>query len=86
MLDTESEWENFFVQAGPDGILLTGFKNPNLKKYIGKTLKEVSELKGTSPQVAAMDLVIEDNSRVDAVFFLMSEENVLKQIKKLTQK
>jgi len=82
MLDAESEWENFFVQAGPDGILLTGFKNPNLKKYIGKTLKEVSELRGTSPQVAAMDLVIEDNSRVDAVFFLMSEENVLKQIKK----
>ena len=82
MLNADSEWENFFMQAGPEGILLTGFKNPDLKKYIGKTLSEVSELRGTSPQITAMDLVIEDNSRVDAVFFLMSEANVLKQIKK----
>ena len=82
MLNADSDWENFFMQAGPEGILLTGFKNPDLKKYIGKTLSEVSSLRGTSPQITAMDLVIEDNSRVDAVFFLMSEENVLKQIKK----
>ena len=82
MLNADSDWENFFMQAGPEGILLTGFKNPDLKKYIGKTLSEVSNLRGTSPQITAMDLVIEDNSRVDAVFFLMSEENVLKQIKK----
>ena len=82
MLNADSEWENFFMQAGPEGILLTGFKNPDLKKYIGKTLSEVSNLRGTSPQITAMDLVIEDNSRVDAVFFLMSEANVLEQIKK----
>ena len=82
MLNADSEWENFFMQAGPEGILLTGFKNSDLKKYIGKTLSEVSKLRGTSPQITAMDLVIEDNSRVDAVFFLMSEANVLEQIKK----
>ena len=82
MLNADSDWENFFMQAGPDGILLTGFKNQDLKKYIGKTLNEVSKLRGTSPQITAMDLVIEDNSRVDAVFFLMSEANVLEQIKK----
>ncbi len=82
MLDANSDWENFFLQAGPEGILLTGFRNPTLKKYIGKTLKEVSEIRGTSPQVTAMNLVAEDNSRVDAVFFLMSEENVIKQMKK----
>ena len=82
MLNADSEWENFFMQAGPEGILLTGLQNPDLKKYIGKTLSEVSKLRGTSPQITAMDLVIEDNSRVDAVFFLMSEANVLEQIKK----
>ncbi len=82
MLDENSVWENFFMQAGPDGILLTGFRNSKLKKYTGMTLQEVSELRGTSPQITAMDLVIEDNSRIDAVFFLMSEENVTKQIKK----
>ena len=82
MLDENSAWENFFMQAGPKGILLTGFRNSKLKKYIGMTLQEVSEIRGTSPQITAMDLVIEDNSRIDAVFFLMSEENVTKQIKK----
>ena len=82
MLDENSVWENFFMQAGPEGILLTGFRNSKLKKYTGMTLQEVSELRGTSPQITAMDLVIEDNSRIDAVFFLMSEENVTKQIKK----
>jgi N-acyl-D-amino-acid deacylase len=82
MLDENSVWENFFMQAGPEGILLTGFRNSELKKYTGMTLQEVSELRGTSPQITAMDLVIEDNSRIDAVFFLMSEDNVTKQIKK----
>ena len=82
MLDVDSSWENFYTQAGPEGILLTGFRNSKLKKYTGMTLQEVSEIRGTPPQLTAMDLVIEDNSRIDAVFFLMSEENVTKQIKK----
>ncbi len=82
MLDVDSSWENFYTQAGPEGILLTGFRNSKLKKYTGMTLQEVSEIRGTPPQFTAMDLVIEDNSRIDAVFFLMSEENVTKQIKK----
>ena len=54
MLNADSDWENFFMQAGPEGILLTGFKNPDLKKYIGKTLSEVSNLRGTSPQITAV--------------------------------
>ena len=82
MLDENSSWENFYTQAGPKGILLTGFRNSELRKYTGMTLQEVSEIRGTSPQLTAMDLVVEDNSRIDAVFFLMSEENVTKQIKK----
>jgi N-acyl-D-amino-acid deacylase len=74
-------WENFFVAAGsPDKILLVGFKNPNLKALTGKTLAEVARLRGTSPQEAAMDLVIEDGSRVSTVYFLMSEENVRRAV------
>ena len=58
-----------------------GFKNDELKKYTGKSLAEVAALRGTDPEETAIDLVIEDGSRVGTVYFLMSEENVKKQIK-----
>ncbi len=75
-------WENYFLAAGsPDRILLVGFKNEKLKQYTGKTLAEVAALRGKSPQETAMDLVIEDGSRVATVYFLMSEENVRRQIR-----
>lgn len=80
MRDPDSDWENFFVAAGADGILLSGFRNPDLRPLIGKTLAEVAEERGTDPTMTAMDLVVEDDSRVDAVFFLMSEENVQKKL------
>jgi N-acyl-D-amino-acid deacylase len=82
MSQPTDKWENFFVAAGsPDKILLVGFKNEKLKPLTGKTLAEVAKMRGTSPQETAMDLVIEDNNRVDTIYFLMSEENVRKQIK-----
>ena len=76
------QWENFNVLVGsPDRILLVGFKSDALKPLTGKTLGEVARMRGTSPEETAMDLVIEDDSRVDAVYFLMSEENITKQIR-----
>lgn len=75
------KWENFFVGAGtPDKILLIAFKNDSLKYLTGKTLAEVARIRGTSPQETAMDLVIQDGSRVGAVYFLMSEDNVRRQL------
>ncbi|MEY2428490.1 MAG: N-acyl-D-amino-acid deacylase [Verrucomicrobiota bacterium] len=83
MSQPTDKWENFFVAAGsPDKILLVGFKTDKLKPLIGKTLAEVAKMRGTSPEETAMDLVIEDNGRVDTIYFLMSEENVRKQFKK----
>jgi len=73
-------WENFFVAAGPEQILLVGFKNDKLKPLTGKTLAEVARMRGTSPEETAMDLVIEDDSRVGTVYFLMAEENVKRQV------
>ncbi|HEY7840752.1 MAG TPA: amidohydrolase family protein, partial [Gammaproteobacteria bacterium] len=73
-------WENFYFGAGPDKMLLIGFKTEKLKPLIGKTLAEVAALRGTPPEETAMDLVVEDNSRVDTVYFLMSEDNVRKQV------
>ena len=74
------EWENLYLAAGPDNVLLVGFRNEALRGYIGKTLAEVAAERGTSPAITAMDLVIEDSSRVETVYFLMTEENVKRQI------
>ena len=73
-------WENFFVAAGPEQILLVGFRNDKLKPLTGKTLAEVAKMRGKSPEETAMDLVIEDESRVGTVYFLMSEDNVRRQV------
>ena len=76
-----NEWENFFYAVGsPDKILVVGFKQDSLKKYIGKSLAEVARLRGTSPEETAMDLIIQDSTRVECIYFLMNEENIKKQI------
>jgi len=80
MSNPNDEWENLLRAAGPDNMLLVGFRNKSLRKYIGSTLAEVASLRGTSAIETAMDLVIEDGSRVQVVYFLMSEENVRKQV------
>ncbi len=75
------DWENFFQMAGPaENIILAGFKNDSLKYLTGKTLAEVAQMRKVSPAEAIIDLIIDDDSRVDAIFFLMSEENIKKQI------
>ncbi len=70
----------FHNAGGAEGVLLIGFKNPALRKYTGKTLAAVAAERGTSPEDAAIDLVIEDDSRVDVVYFTMSEDNLRKEI------
>jgi N-acyl-D-amino-acid deacylase len=74
-------WENFFAGVGsPDKILFISFKTDSLKYLTGKTLAEVARLRGKSPEETAMDLVIQDGSRVGTVYFLMSEDNVRRQL------
>ena len=75
------DWENLYLLAGSaDRILLVDFKNEALKPLTGKTLADVAKLRGKSPQETAMDLVIEDESRVGTVYFLMSEDNIKKEV------
>jgi len=70
-------WENLLLAAGkPDNVLLAAFNTETLKPLTGKTLAEVAKLRGKSPEDTAIDLVIEDHSRIGTVYFLMSEENV----------
>ena len=76
-----ADWENLYLAAGSaDNLLLVEFRNDSLKLLTGKTLAEVAQMRGKSPEDTAMDLVIEDDSRVGTVYFLMSEENVEKKI------
>ncbi|MBA3601876.1 MAG: amidohydrolase family protein, partial [Acidobacteria bacterium] len=76
------EWENLYINAGsPDRVLLSGFKSEKLKPLTGKTLAEVAKMRGTDPVETIMDLMLEDRSRVDAIYFQMSEENIKKQIR-----
>ena len=75
-------WENLYLSAGsPDRLILVGFNNEKLKPLTGKTLGEVAKMRGTDPENTILDLMVEDQSRVGTVYFLMDEENVKKQIK-----
>ncbi len=82
MQQDAEDWENLLAASGsPDNALLVGFKNDSLRElYKGKTLTEATEIHGKGPEDTAMDLVIADGSRVGTVYFLMSEENLKKQI------
>lgn len=81
MRKPSDKWENLMLLAGgPDRVLLVGFANDSLKKFTGKTLAEVSQIYGKSPEETAMDLVIADSTRVGTVYFMMNEDNIKKQI------
>jgi len=81
MRTPSNQWENLLLAAGsPDRVLLVSFKNDALKPLTGKTLAEVAKMRGKSPEETAMDLVSEDGSRVGTIYFLMSEENVRREI------
>ena len=76
------DWENLGYFAGPDGMVFLEFKSKDHMKYLGKTLAEVAAERGQDPRDTIIDLVIEDGSRVvTAYYFLMSEENLKKQIR-----
>ena len=70
MRSTTDKWENLMLNAGPDGVLLLGFTNDLLKRFVGKTIGEVAvKFHGKSPEETAMDLVITDSTRVEAAYF-----------------
>jgi len=77
-----NEWENLYLLSGsPDRILLASFRNDKLKPLTGKTLAEVAKMRGKDPIETIMDLLLEDGSRIGTIYFLMSEDNIRKQIR-----
>lgn len=81
MNSNASDWENLYYAAGtPDNVLLIEFTKDSLKKYNGKSLAAVARMRGQTVEDCAMDLIVQDSSRVGTAYFLMDEENVKKQI------
>ena len=81
-LMTPSEnWENLMLEAGPENVMLVGFRTDPLRQYMGLRLTEVAELRGTSIPATVMDLILEDTSRVGAIYFLMDEANVRRKLR-----
>jgi N-acyl-D-amino-acid deacylase len=80
MRDSHTPWDNLYALAGPDGTLMLSFKNEKLKPLTGKRLSQIAAMRHESPEEAAIDLVIEDGSRVGVAYFLMSEDNSKREI------
>ena len=76
-----TDWENRFIGIGPENILLVGFRNQALRPLIGQTVAEVAEMRGTSPEDTAIDLVIKDNGRVEVIYFSMNPANLKRKIR-----
>jgi N-acyl-D-amino-acid deacylase len=81
MKTPSNDWENLLLlSGGPQNVLLVSFKNPKLKPLTGKTLAEVAKMRGKSPEETAIELVTEDDSRVGTIYFLMSDDNVKREV------
>jgi N-acyl-D-amino-acid deacylase len=75
------DWENLYYGCGsPENVILLQFNRDSLKKYNGKTLAEVARMRGSTPEETAMDLIVQDSSRVGVAYFLMNEDNVRRQV------
>ena len=81
MKSNPANWENLYYAAGSaDKLILVGFTKDSLKKYTGKTLADIAVIKNKSPEETAIDLIIQDSSRIGTIYFLMDEENVKKEL------
>lgn len=80
LMTPSDNWENLMLEAGPENVMLVGFRTAPLRQYMGLRLTEVAELRGTSIPATVMDLILEDTSRVGAIYFLMDEANVRRKL------
>ena len=81
MRSNPADWENlYYGSGGPENVILLGFRTDSLRKYIGRTLAQVSNTRGTNAEQTAIDLILQDSSRIEVAYFFINEENIKKQI------
>ena len=80
MMTASDTSESRLVLAGPQNVMVVDFRTDSLRRYIGMRLSDIAASRGVTPARAAIDLVVADSSRVGAVYFMMSEENVKKKL------
>ena len=80
MLSSSLDWENLYYDAGPENILVLNLRSPENKDYSGKTIKEIAAIKNQDPRDTVIDLLLSENARVHAIYFLMNEENIKKKL------
>ena len=80
MVQPGRNWENLYLHAGPGGVQIASLVDPALKPLIGKTVAEVAKMRGVTPEQAVIDLVLADQGRAAAIYFLMNEDNVRRQV------
>lgn len=80
MQSDTTDWENLCHLAGPEGVLVVGLARPENKQYVGKRLSEIAAMQKKDPSDAVMDLILADRTRVETVYFMMSEDNVKLQL------
>ena len=82
MVTPSNEWENLYLSVGgSQNIICIGFKQDSLKYLTGKRLSEIAKMRNKSPEETILDLIIQDHSRIEVIYFMMSEDNVKKEIK-----
>ena len=79
MLRPGTNWENLYLHAGPEGVLIASVAEPSLKPLMGKTVAEIAKMRGVNPEQAVIDLMLADKGRAGAIYFLMKEDNVRRQ-------
>jgi hypothetical protein len=62
--------------GGGEGILVASVFSEERRHYQGMRISEIARLENKDPLDALLDLVLAERSRVGAVYFLMSEEDV----------
>ncbi|HNP36014.1 MAG TPA: D-aminoacylase [Woeseiaceae bacterium] len=81
MRTNADDWENLYYGAGPDGVLLSSIGTESMSGYIGKTVAEIAKERGTDPEDTVVELVIDSDNSIGALYFLMNEDNVRAQMK-----
>ena len=70
-------WWNIIEAAGGwDGVILVNARNPANAKYEQKSLSEIARMMSKDPSDAAMDLVMQGQGRVMAIYHMMGEQDI----------